>query len=978
MKLNKYFILFWMLFPVVSFGQLYNSSTIFRPMGLNWQELKTTHFRIIFPDGADSLAYRSAAILESQYAGASKLTGGTLKNFPVILNTYNDLSNGFVSSFNFRSEFDLAPLKGKGMNPQSGDWLETVLPHELVHATHFNVQQPFKDKKLSISNIISFFSPDMARMIHGFPPVGLHEGLAVYYETKAVAPMGGRGNYTFSNNRFNANFGSSNRWNMGQTLITSDYTLPYNRHYIAGYSFVNWLEHTFGEDFARESIRYHYQMFFLGYGFTLRHKTGMWPGKLYREYERDLALVEDERLALIPKNTTESSILINQSFKGEEVHRPQWIDEQNLLYYGSFYNGKIGFYRYNLESKKVDLVKEVFSVGDYNYELEDNNTLYFGNYNRHPRFAGSYTTDIQKLNIETGKQQQLTHDSRTYAPTSNATRVLGIQTKEAGGQIVEVLESGEIQVLKTFTNAMPIALKFNPQNPQQLAVVVRKRSVQALWIVNLNSLADDLEKEPTLAFYEASIFDPVWHPNGKKLLFTMDKYPAMNVYEYDIESEKIVQVTGSLYNAFEASYAPSGNKIAYILQSGDERKVALLNRPDFLDIEVDHNELLTGEELQAAIHRPLLGAGVMDSIQTLQKEPFRGDISWLKPRAVYPVITEKGGTYQSGVGLASVDALSRQAYALELTGIQNRLWYDFSYTNKMFYPGFKVRAYSDPSFFQTMILNTNQRYSLMQQKRGVSLSLPFEYIFKGETRYSGISFTPEITAEQFKYYNLQSTELSSFATRYKAGAFSQLSLGVLNLPRDIQPSSGIAIFGSYEQTLNSPTYTLDFPNDPTATYGFKKQWAAYYGAFGFVSPLRRWNQSLRIDVRFLQQSDSPIYANSTIVPFGFSDAPFPDFDAQGNSLYKNIGRLSTRYTIPLFYPDNGMLTVPLYVSSIYLSTFTHTLTNLNASDLMESSRTIFGAGLHLQFKVSNLLFDLGVGLAYEPTRNNTQLIVGQF
>src|SRR6056297_975229 len=234
-----------LLFPTLVFSQLYVPLTINRPGGLDWQEIKTDHFRIIFPNGEDSLAYRSAAILESHYAQTSELTGGTLKNFPVILNNYNDLSNGYVTSINFRSEIELPSIRGKGMNPQSGDWLETVLPHELVHAAHFNIQMPLKDKKVSISNFISLFSPDLARTIHGFPPYGLHEGLAVYYETESVAPMGGRGNYTFTMNRFNSNFAGPNRWNMGQTLIPSDYSQPFNRHYISGYAFIDWMQNKY-------------------------------------------------------------------------------------------------------------------------------------------------------------------------------------------------------------------------------------------------------------------------------------------------------------------------------------------------------------------------------------------------------------------------------------------------------------------------------------------------------------------------------------------------------------------------------------------------------------------------------------------------------------------------------------------------------------------------------------------------------------
>ena len=970
-------VLVLVIAPSMVLGQLYNSSVINRPGGLNWQQIKTEHFRIIFPDGEDSLAYRSAAILESHYAQTSELTGGTLRNFPVILNNYNDLSNGFVNSFNFRSEIELAALKGKGMNPQSGDWLETVLPHELIHATHFNIQQPFKEKKASIPNFISLFSPDIARTFHGFAPVGLHEGLAVYYETESVTPQGGRGNYSFFNNRFNANFGSSKRWNMGQTLIPSDYSQPYNRHYISGYTFIDWLHDEYGDEISKKAIRYHYHNFFLGYGVALRAKTGKWPGQLYALYEEDLEEKEKQRLAEIEVNTTEKSRIIDTKYKGEEIHAPKWISENKLLFYGSFYNGRIGFYEYNLEKEDLNLIKEVFSVEDYNFEIEDGNDFYFSNYTRDPLIPSEYIADVQRLNLKSGKAEKLTNNARVYAPTSNGDRILGIQTAGSSGNIVEIFENGQFEVLKTFDGAIPVSLQFNPVKNQQLAVVLKRRGVQALWITSLKTLSEDLNENPDLAFENGSIFDPQWHPDGEKLLFSLDTDPAMNVYEYNLNSGQVMQLTNSVYNAFEASYSPDGEQIAYIVQKINERKAAILNRQDFLNEEVPLSKRLTSERLSEELNSPLLGASAMDSISALQKSPYGRDFSWIKPRAVYPVLIEKAGTYQYGAGLSSIDALSRQAYSAEITGIQNRIWYDFTYTNKMFYPGFELSGYSDPEFFAVQNNESGDSFSLMRQDRGLSLLLPFDYTFRGDTRLSSISFSPEVSAEQFKYYNLQAEDLTDFKTRYKAGFFSQLNIGVLNFPRDIQPSSGISFFGLYEQTLNEPSISIPTPIG-TLDSNFDNQWTAYYGVFGFVSPLRRWNQSLRLDLQFLQQSASPIYSNDTIIPMGFDSNAFPNYRSGQDTGFQNLGRFSTRYTIPLWYPDTGGLTVPLYLSSIYLTTFTHTLTDMEANDLVASSRSIFGAGFHVQFKVSNLLFDLGVGLAYEPTRNNTQFILGQF
>ncbi len=266
-------------------------------------------------------------------------------------------------------------------------------------------------------------------------------------------------------------------------------------------------------------------------------------------------------------------------------------------------------------------------------------------------------------------------------------------------------------------------------------------------------------------------------------------------------------------------------------------------------------------------------------------------------------------------------------------------------------------------------------FTLIQQNRGLSFSVPFDYTIRGDTRLTSLTMEPEFSAEQFKYYNQQPEALSDFTTIYKASLFSQLNIGILTQYRDLQPSSGFSLFGLYESSLNEPAYSVNYPWT-SVDYEEAVQWTAHYGVSGFVSPLRRLNQSLRIDLQFLQQSKNPIYSNDTITPLGFTDTPFPnEINGEG---FRNIGRFSTRYTIPLFYPDNGGVTVPLYLSSIYLTTFTHTLTDMTANDLHASSRSIFGGGFHVQFKVSNLLFDLGVGIAYEPTRNNTQFIFGQF
>jgi len=327
MRLTLLFILTIFISTSDVFSQVQIYSNQFRPNNQNWQVLSTDHFKIIYPALKKDTAYRTASILESEYREISNLTGGELNNFRVILNGENDRSNGFVDPLNFRSEIELAPIKGKNMNPRSGDWLETVVPHELVHALHFNSKTP------SLTNFTGLFSPDIRRSIHSAAPFGILEGIAVEYESHNHVTGAGRGNYPFFTNQFQSLLGTNSEWSMGQLVQTSDFTFPFDRHYNGGYHFTNWLLENEGENVIRESIKHHYRWPFLGFGFALRQKTGKYPSALYRSFSSEMYQKEQKRRVSIQNETDSKSLLFDDPDKGLQARRPLFLDETRILYY---------------------------------------------------------------------------------------------------------------------------------------------------------------------------------------------------------------------------------------------------------------------------------------------------------------------------------------------------------------------------------------------------------------------------------------------------------------------------------------------------------------------------------------------------------------------------------------------------------------------------------------------------------------------
>jgi len=162
-----------------------------RPLGVRYEILETEHFQVIFQQEAEAEARQAAAILEQQLSSAQELTGHSrVMRMPVVLNAYNDRSNGFVMTLPFRQEIETAGIAGHRLSARYLSWMQAVMPHELIHATHAQ-----SDAGFGVGRLLRLISPDLARSLNlGLPP-GLSEGAAVYYES-TIQEGAGRLNYS--------------------------------------------------------------------------------------------------------------------------------------------------------------------------------------------------------------------------------------------------------------------------------------------------------------------------------------------------------------------------------------------------------------------------------------------------------------------------------------------------------------------------------------------------------------------------------------------------------------------------------------------------------------------------------------------------------------------------------------------------------------------------------------------------------------
>lgn len=945
------------LFVVFSYNLNEAYAQYYRPPFIKWYQINTPHFRIIYPSGEDSAARHAGRILESQYKVTARFTGGKLHNFPVILNDYNDLSNGFVTSDMYRMEVEIPAIKGKSMNPRTGGWFENVFPHELTHALHISVT-PWP----GVSAIIKPFSPDYARSMNYNAQMGFHEGLAVYRETNVRPDIGGRGNYSFFKNQFYSNLDSPDRWTMGQLLTITGDNRPFERHYIGGYEFVNWLDSTFGKNTTRNIINFDSRWPFLGLGVAMWHQTAEIPSELYNKFELDQKSYENARLDSIQKVGRAKYQIINLPFTGTYVRRPKWISEYKIIFYGSFYNTEPGLWIYNTQTKKVKRFLKTNMVDDYRYDLNlKKQTLLYSNYRSSPFFNNDFKTDVYEVSLKNKHVQRLTTNKRVFSPVYHGGTVWALQTDHQSADWVTINKKGKISTnLKVLPNNL-VAIQPNPVDTSLVAVVANRNGVQGIWLIQDNDKNAVLHNAPDIDFRDASIFDPVWSHNGQKLLFTCDYGGVMNLYEYSRIKKSVVQLTNTYYNAFEGSFSPDGNEIAFVSQHGDFKKLSIIKRANFLDKSIPRS--VWHANLSKRMNAPRLASYLKSESRKWKSERYVTGLTWLRPRSFYPYYfgnnTFTGRRF--GAVFESSDFLQKNYYSLDLSTSNNRLWYNLSYQFSGFFPGLTFSLYDQPrDFLNKAKVNNNYLYYGME-KNGVDISMPIPVVTKENVQYSSLTIIPKIRFFNERYITntgkiiyINGRNLSKWYSSISGDLYAAYNWNLQQNIRDVQPNSGTIIYGQVEK---------DFKNQISDT----TRTALRVGLYQYLAPLKTYNQSLRVGLILQTQTGIPLFNTYDIISDGFKNNVLRGLN--------NVASFSTKYTIPILSPDNGWFLIPVYFQQIYANLFSDTAMNLDYSgfnNLFNHSRTVYGIGIHFITGLSNLRINLGFSIGYEPTRNKLQ------
>ncbi|WP_245711829.1 hypothetical protein [Hymenobacter psychrophilus] len=526
------------------------------PTRVRWYEVRTPHFRVLYPEGFADRARRTAHRLEQVHEPAAASLGAPARPVTVVLQTHTTVGNGFVTLLPRHSEF-YTTFPQDPYLVGTLDWLDQLTVHEYRHVVQF-------DKAHRGVGQLGY-------LFGGFGGLGLTtlgvpdwfaEGDAVGTETALT--RSGRGRIPNFGAYYRANLLAGRRYSYAEATGGSfRHYVP--NHYVLGYYLSTRLKRTAGPTAWGQVLDRYYDFPVYPFSFSdkLRRLTGLRTDDLYRQTTqeldslwktqqtgreltptRDFPVEATEKVFTeyqYPQYLTDSTVLALKSGLG---HTPRLVElgrgqpERTRLVLGLHHNA------------------EQLSVGGGKAAwLEFRND---------PRWQQQVYSELRVLDLRTGRLSRPGRRTRYTAAvlSPDGSRLLAVSTDSAYQHRLHLLDAETGRVLRTFAN---------PANEPYLhprfgagAAGGRTAAVVRLEAAGKRLELLDVESGATQTVLPATN-DNISHPQPwqEYVLFNSPRSGQDEVYAVQLGTGAVRPVSSRPVGSYHAAVSPDGQRLAF-------------------------------------------------------------------------------------------------------------------------------------------------------------------------------------------------------------------------------------------------------------------------------------------------------------------------------------------------------------------------------------------------------------------------------
>jgi hypothetical protein len=547
-----------------------------------WEQAETEHFVFIFEPRDRAAADELLTLCEPIYQKITGFFHSYPKKVPVIIRGRVDEANGFSTFLPTHIELFITAPTDHFLGSRAESWLKILLTHELTHYVHASMDRGFF---YALSRV---FGADAKGAQLAFLPGWMIEGPSTYAETAFTS--GGRGRSPLFEMYSKAPVEQGKLFSLEQAAYGSAFPPP-GRIYVGGYLLVDFLETTYGEDAFRRIMDQYLGFPFFGPWSAIQKVTGKSASAVFADLKAYLE-AKYRQDAAIPEGA-----LVSPDRIGDWLH-PQ-PTARGLYVYHSSQDLFPSIVRYDPATGKEKVLQAVVNDGLSFTATRDGRTIYFSSLASTwiKPFDQKITSDLFRLDTETGALTQITHDAHLWQPcvSPDGSRLVAVQGSGPYARLVSVdPATGALRVLFSRAEANVYTPAFSPDG-KRLAFTFNLRGFQNIFVADYQALVpgstaitdNRAPVEDVNARQAASVLGP--DPFGEyfpsfldndTVLFSSDREGNLSLYRADLTSGEVARVLDDPVAVISA--VPDGNSLLYSGYSSNGRclkSVALTDLP---------------------------------------------------------------------------------------------------------------------------------------------------------------------------------------------------------------------------------------------------------------------------------------------------------------------------------------------------------------------------------------------------------------
>ncbi len=957
------------------------------PPSLKWYQVNTPNFQVIYPKGFEMQAQRMANTLEHIHDPEARTLGSKPKKISVILQNQSSISNAFVSILPRRSEFFTMPAQDYNFIG-TNDWLNLLAAHEYRHVVQFQHAKRGFNKVL----YYLFGNTTLAGMAQVSVPQWFWEGDAVATETAFT--QSGRGRIPNFGLVFKTNLMEGRTFNYHKQYVRSyKHNIP--DHYVLGFHMVSYLRRKTNdpEIWGKITART-WNVPFLPFAFSnaINKETGMHVPALYRDMAATLKKEWQQEIDQLEITSFEK---VNNR-KGKtytDYQYPQPLENGNILVKKSGI-GDIDQYVVLKDGKETTAFTPGF-VNDAGMLSTANSKVVWSEYGYDPRWGvrtysliKGYDVISKKNWIIGGRHQRLSG----VALSPDGYKIVAVRSSKEYQTALLLLDFNTGKVIREFANSENNFYSMPRWSNDGNKIVVLKTSSSGKTI----SLID------VKSGNEEELFSPsqenVGHPImiGNYVFFNSPISGIDNIYVWDIENQKRLQVTSSKYGAYNPSISKDGKEMYYNEQNRDGLdvvKISLAPTSWKAFIEKDDTKNLYQHLADQEEHPHLFDSIPQTLLPAKKYSKLKGIIN---PYSWGPYVDNN--LVNLGLGISSRDLLSTTSinagYLYDLNertsawkaGISYQGLYPIIDVN--FTKGNRSDNKGDIKYDKVVgidtAFNTQENLNFKWKETTVEVGLRIPWVLTHSKYYSSVSISNYFGYSAITDFKnsidgggrlLPSNYPQYFFRDYLDNGNLLYNHFGLTAYRALKKSRR-DINSKWGQGLYLNAYNTPFGGDFSGTQ-FSLYSVAYFP--GLVKHHSLWGYGA---YQHAQINPVTVSTGEGLNNYTFRNKiPLPR--GQSVSRFENFYSMSGNYTLPLCYPDFQIGPL-LNIQRIRANVFFDYGFGSNTSPSGSASQTYTSTGVEVKFDFNVMRFlpqfDIGFRYAYgiRPSASQFEILIGTF